>query len=115
MTPPIPRRVLDSVMSKVNVNDPMSCWPTRLSLGSHGYGQVGWQDGDTNFMTTLQRVVWTATWGPIPKGYEPDHRCGYKPCGNPHHLRLLSKADNVRDGMRRASAIWKKRGYRYAK
>lgn len=49
--------------------------------------------------------------GEIPPSLTVDHICRNKLCVNPSHLRLLTLADNVRDGMvMRGGIQWKKYG-----
>lgn len=93
----IPSRVIDRIFDRVAVGEPNDCWPWLLSLGSHGYGQVGWEtEKGRNVMTTAHRVAWMATHGPIPPGLVVDHLCRNRPCCNPSHLRLLTNEDNAR-------------------
>lgn len=88
-------------MSSVAVGEPDACWPWKLSVGSHGYGQVGWSLGPGAIppiaMTTAHRVVWMRAFGPIPDDLTVDHRCHNLICCNPAHLRLLLNPDNARD------------------
>lgn len=94
----VPQRVIARIFDYVDVRGPDECWPWKLSLGSHGYGQVGWglPDG-RNAGTTAHRVAWIACYGPIPEGMTVDHRCRNAPCCNPLDLRLLPNVDNATD------------------
>ena len=95
---PIPRRVLVRIWDRVDVRSLIECWPWKLSVGSHGYGQVGWwRTGGGNAMTTAHRAAWTALFGPLPVGMTVDHRCKNPVCCNPCHLRLRTNPDNARD------------------
>lgn len=93
----VPQRVLDRFWSRVDVGAEDECWPWRLSLGSHGYGQIGWGAGAVNVGTTAHRIAWMVAYGPIPIGLTVDHRCRVRCCCNPRHLRLKTNADNARD------------------
>lgn len=95
----VPESVIERIWDRVDVRGPGDCWPWLLSLGSHGYGQVGWKvDGESrNAMTTAHRVAWMAHHGEsIPVGMTVDHLCRNRPCCNPAHLRLLSNRLNGR-------------------
>ena len=96
----IPQRVLDRVWDNVTILGPDDCWPWKLSLGSHGYGQSSWGiEGGRSAGTTAHRVVWIAANGPIPDYMTVDHSCHNRPCCNPKHLRLKTNVDNARDNM----------------
>jgi hypothetical protein len=84
---------MDRVTSRwVEVDE---CWISTYSRGSHGYAQVGWQDGARVVVTGAHRVAWTAANGvPIPDGMTVDHTCFVRACVNPAHLRLLSRSEN---------------------
>jgi hypothetical protein len=97
-TQEVPQRVIDRVFDRVNIGLEDDCWPWKLSIGNHGYGQIGWRTGDGgNAGTTAHRVVWMSVNGYIPKGMTVDHICKNRPCCNPNHLRLLSNVDNAID------------------
>ena len=94
----IPQRVIGRIWNNVEVRSLIECWPWRLSVGSHGYGQVGWSLGaGRNAMTTAHRAVWTALFGRIPDGMTVDHRCRNTVCCNPCHLRLRTNPENAAD------------------
>lgn len=93
---------MQRVLVKVRPGDG-ACVETTYSLGSHGYGQVGWHGDDgRRRMTLTHRVAWIAYRGEIPDGMTVDHICRNRRCINPLHLRLLSNVDNASDnGMAR--------------
>ena len=47
-------------------------------------------------MILPHRVIWQAMVGPIPKGFQIDHRCRNKGCVNPDHLEPVPPTVNVR-------------------
>lgn len=91
-----PERVLLRFWDRVEVGDPNDCWPWKLSVGSHGYGQVGWHDKDRgrSVMTLAHRLAWFLAYGPIPEGFTVDHTCYVRRCCNPAHMRLLSRSEH---------------------
>lgn len=94
----IPQRVLDGIWDRIDVRGPDECWPWKLSVGSHGYGQIGWgAKSEKRTMVTAHRAAWTAVHGPIPDALTVDHLCRNRPCCNPAHLRLLTNEENGRD------------------
>lgn len=50
--------------------------------------------------TTAHRAVHEFLYGPIPKGYEPDHVCRVRHCVNPDpaHTEVVTHAENCRRG-----------------
>lgn len=59
---------------------------------SGGYGQI-WVNGKFDL---VHRVVYKMLVGPIPEGMEIDHLCRNKSCCNPHHLEVVTRAENNR-------------------
>lgn len=57
-----------------------------------GYGRIR-LDGA---MPRVHRVAWSLEHGAIPEGVEIDHSCWNRACINVEHLRLASRAENVR-------------------
>lgn len=68
-----------------------------MSIGSHGYGQIGWQENKQQFMYLAHRVAWVIANGQIPDGLTIDHLCRTRRCVNPAHLRLLTNVENATD------------------
>lgn len=58
-----------------------------------GYGTI-W-DGER--VVPVHRWAWIAANGPIPDGAEVDHTCHNRLCANVDHLRLASRAQNMRN------------------
>jgi hypothetical protein len=92
----IPSRAAERAATRYVV-DESGCWISTYSVGSHGYAQVGWQQGDLRNMTTAHRAAWTFYNGPIPDGLTVDHICHVRRCVNPAHLRLLTRSENGAD------------------
>lgn len=76
-------------------SDPNECW---LWLGNvnerTGYGKKQWC-GET---WLAHRWLWTVLFGTIPEGLCIDHTCGNRRCVNPHHLEVVTQAENCRRG-----------------
>lgn len=89
-----PQRVIDRLLANVAVQG--DCHVSLYSRGSHGYSQIGWQQGGKTFTRLGHRVAWEAVHGPIPEGMTLDHVCRNKPCVNVDHLRLLTNSENGR-------------------
>jgi hypothetical protein len=93
----IPPRVLVRYLDAVEVRGPDECWGWDKSVGSHGYGQIGWQDNDLRSNYLAHRIAFAIYHGEIPWNLTVDHLCHVKTCQNPNHLRLLPNVDNARD------------------
>lgn len=59
-----------------------------------GYGRIT-RDGKK---ALVHVVVFEAAHGPVPDGYEVDHRCGQRDCGRLDHLEAVTHAENCRRG-----------------
>lgn len=52
----------------------------------------------------LHRLEWEKIKGPIPSGYEVNHKCGNRECSNVNHMELLTRKDHaVKDNALRYS------------
>jgi hypothetical protein len=92
----IPKRVVDRLLTKIEVDQQSGCHISTYSVGSHGYAQIGWHEDGHRFVMLAHRVLWTAMMGPIPEGYTIDHVCKTRKCINLDHMRLLSNFENAR-------------------
>lgn len=64
------------------------------SWGNDGYPRMYSQlRGNT---TSAVTVLWENTNGPIPRGYEPDHKCRNIRCLNLLHVEIVTSAENNR-------------------
>jgi hypothetical protein len=81
------------------------CWNWKLSVGSHGYGQIN----VGGKILSTHRLMYEIKVGPIPEGYHILHKCDNKRCCNPEHLSPGTRSDNMRDmcnkGRKRGSHI----------
>ena len=92
---PVPQRVIDRIFDGINTRSKKKCWEWNLSIGTHGYGQIGWYFSGKSAGTTAHRVAWVAVNGPIPEGMTIDHLCRNRKCVNPNHLQLLTNEENA--------------------
>lgn len=73
------------------------CIVSTYSVASHGYAQIGWQDGGERNVVTAHRAAWVHYAGEqIPTGMTVDHLCHNRRCVRIEHLRLLSNFENAR-------------------
>lgn len=91
----IPERIQQRALTRFTLSDE-GCHISTYSRGSHGYAQIGWQDGGERHGVLAHRAAWTAIEGPVPIGMTLDHQCRHRTCVNPSHLRLLSNFENGR-------------------
>jgi hypothetical protein len=74
---------------------PEDCWEWIGLKHANGYGKKQFHD-----KTWLaHRWLWSQLFGPIPDGLVIDHVCQNPGCVNPHHLRVVTQAENVRSGL----------------
>lgn len=92
----IPERVARRAGTRY-AEDENGCWISTYSTGSHGYAQIGWNDGADRQVVVTHRASWVyANDGQIPEGMTIDHTCRVRRCVNPAHLRLLPNFENAR-------------------
>lgn len=90
---------IDRYLAKVEIRGEDECWPWLASLNRYGYGQFRWtQDDGHSTVSTSHRFGYELKYGPIPEGYEPDHRCETTWCQNPFHMEAVPKAVNTARG-----------------
>ena len=71
------------------------CWMWMGWCNKHGYGYSHRRNPDGSFTTTkAYRIAYELFVGPIPAGYEIDHKCRNKWCVNPDHLEAVTKLEN---------------------
>lgn len=81
----------DRVTLNVAVDEASGCWNWRLTIGRHGYGQMGVRR--RTFLA--HRFSYEALVGPIPSGMQLDHLCRNRPCVNPDHLEPVTPQVNI--------------------
>lgn len=91
----VPARVAQRAYERRGVNAD-GCWISTYSVASHGYTQIGWQDGSGRHMVLAHRAAWVHVNGQMPLGMTLDHTCKVRRCVNPAHLRMLPNYENAR-------------------
>ena len=95
--------------SMVERRSPDECWPWIGSTDTTGYGRLqGGSDGARR-QQMAHRFSHELHIGPIPAGYEVDHRCHnadqtcprgssclHRRCVNPAHLEAVTRTENIR-------------------
>jgi len=85
--------VLKRFWAKVDKKED-GCWEwTAHLVGGYGKFRV---DGK---LVQAHRLSYEIAKGPIPAGYDVRHSCHNRPCVNPDHLSVGTRADNMRDKM----------------
>jgi len=92
---PVPERVARRAYERVDVNED-GCWISQYSTASHGYSQIGWQEGGSRHIVLGHRAAWVHVNGQMPLGMTIDHVCKTRRCVNPDHLRMLPNYENAR-------------------
>ena len=65
----------------------------------NGYGYMGWNVQGKSYNSLTHRVVYEATYGPIPDGLVIDHLCRNRACQNIQHLEAVTQKVNVNRGV----------------
>lgn len=63
----------------------------------HGYGKTWVPERKSH--SSVHRLIYEEEIGPIPDGYEIDHLCGQRACGQVDHLEAITKAENLWRGL----------------
>ncbi len=85
----------DRYKKLVSMGKPNDCWQWLGSINKRtGYGKKQWR-GET---WLAHRWVWTMLFGSIPKDMTINHKCSNRSCVNPHHMEVITQAENCRHG-----------------
>jgi len=76
------------------VESESGCWIWSACVDRYGYGQFRMGGGPQ----LAHRVSFLGHVGPIPPGFQIDHRCRVRRCVNPAHLEAVSSRENTLRG-----------------
>lgn len=83
--------VVEVLLSRYRTDQETGCWRYTGHIINTGYGTIS-----VNGQSTLtHRLSYELFVGHIPNGWIVDHKCGYRNCFNPDHLRTITFYDNV--------------------
>lgn len=86
---------LEELLLKATPEPNTGCWLWKEGDNGRGYGRVC----RGNRMHQAHRVFYELLQGPIPDGYDLDHKCRVTFCVNPAHLEPVPHRVNVRRGI----------------
>lgn len=76
------------------------CWLWDAAVDGKGYGEISaGRRGQSPLRA--HRVIYEHLVGPIPDGMDLDHLCRVPICVNPDHLEPVTRAENLRRGLKR--------------
>ena len=102
--------LIERMFNNVNALNSAQCWLWDGILNSEGYGVVRRTLKKKVYGLLVHRISYYNTYGLIPEGYVVDHschnpqtcvngfKCQHRRCYNPHHLCLLTRAENTKAG-----------------
>lgn len=76
---------------------PDGCWVWLGSANNSGYGAIRIEPKPAG-PALVHRFAYELMVGPIPEGFEIDHRCNNRRCVNPAHLQLVTHPENCQRG-----------------
>ena len=69
--------------------------PTQHKLNKDGYFRRNMKWKGVKRLYMFHRIVWEATYGNIPEGFEVDHRCHNRACCNIKHLQCIDGSEHA--------------------
>lgn len=81
---------------QIIVKGPDECWGWNGRRNTHGYGVVEAPVFGRRVVKYAHRVAYETWHGQIAPGLDVMHTCHNPECTNPNHLRLGTRADNMR-------------------
>ncbi|WP_338699141.1 HNH endonuclease signature motif containing protein [Streptomyces sp. Q6] len=88
--------LVDRFWAKVQIGTADECWPWTAAVNPktrYGQFRVGATIRGAHTIAVVYRH------GPVPVGHVVDHLCRTRTCVNPHHLDVVTIAENTRRGM----------------
>lgn len=95
---PTPLVYLERIDARYKKPSDDECWVWTGCLSAAGYGRAhtGYDaSGKQNTVITHQ-AMYELYVGQIPPGLTIDHLCGNKACGNPSHMKILTKFEDYK-------------------
>lgn len=74
------------------------CWVWTSTKDRMGYGKFWVRGLQKSLLAHRVAFMWYV--GPIPKGFDIDHLCRNPSCVRPDHLEPVTRAENLRRGLR---------------
>lgn len=102
------RLIANSILSEDTSFEGTPCWiwiGKRSNGREREYGALNIRREGKHRTFAAHRVAYEELVGPIPDGYQIDHKCGCTLCINPNHLEPVPPVENYqrRDEKRRAA------------
>ena len=80
--------------SKIEIDLETGCWVWTGAVQSNGYGRFR-ENGRGSKVLMAHRFAYEALVGPIPAGWDLDHKCRNRACVNPKHHTPMPHRDNA--------------------
>lgn len=91
------RLISNSVLSEDTHHEGTPCWIWIGHPRPNGYGTINiHRSGKTRTYSAHRTAYYEELVGPIPEGWEIDHKCCVPNCINPNHLDAVPNTENIR-------------------